>query len=115
MTSPEMTSPDAILDLVNLARGARPASLKCPEAEDGLAVTLALVTELAVANDRIDRLERMVAELRGESPEQLRNTGYTGEAAAERQAATEALILRSLRIFFDPRQPQPRPDLANML
>jgi hypothetical protein len=103
-----MTSPDAILDLVTLARGARPASLTCAEAEDGLAVTLALITELAVANDRIDRLERMVAELRGEPVETLRNTGYTGEAATERQAATEALILRALRIFFDPRRPQPR-------
>jgi len=118
MSTP-VTSSDAILELVQTARGLRPASLHCAEAEDGLAVTLALIAELAVSNDRIDRLERMVAELRGESPETLCNTGFTGDAAAQRQAATEALILRTLRVFFDPRQPVPRsdmtPDMSNVL
>jgi len=115
MTSPHSASPvsssEAILELVQTARGTRPASLACSEAEDTLAVTLALIAELAVSNDRIDRLERMVAELRGEDVQTLRDTGFTGEPAAQRHAATEALILRSLRVFFDPRQPQPRPEL----
>jgi hypothetical protein len=110
-----VSASEAILEIVQTARGIRPASLACAEAEDGLAVTLALLTELAVSNDRIDRLERMVAELRGESPDSLRQTGFTGEAATERQQAIEALMMRALRVFFDPRQPQPRPDLANML
>jgi len=104
-----MNNPDALLDLIQTARGIRPASLTCAEAEDGLAVTLALIAELSVSNDRIDRLERMVAELRGDDVTTLRETGYTGDAATERQAATEALMVRALRVFFDPRQPQPRP------
>jgi hypothetical protein len=110
-----MNSSDAILELVQTARGTRPGSLACAEAEDVMAVTLALVAELAVSNDRIDRLERMVAELRGETVQALRDTGYAGEPAAERQAAAEALILRALRIFFDPRLPRPRQDIVDML
>ena len=101
-----MTSatPDAISELLASARGHRPKSLACGEAEDALNVALALTVELAVANDRIDRLERMVADLRGEPVSTLRDVAYEGDAAAERRDAMEALLMRTMRIFLDPRR-----------
>jgi len=68
-----------------------------------LNVTLAALVELAVSNDRIDRLERLVAELSGRGIEELRDIRYEGEIAQERQAATDALLTRALRIMLDPR------------
>ena len=93
----------ALTDLMATARGARPQSLANPEAEDVLNIALASLIELSVANDRIDRLERLVAELRGDSIDALRDIRYDGEIAAERQEATQALLTRALRIMFDPR------------
>lgn len=99
-----MSNVDALMDVIASARGARPASLACPEAEDGMTISIALLVELAVANDRIDRLERMVAELRGMTPEALRETAPTPAEAEERREANEALIVRVLHILFDPRK-----------
>ncbi len=89
--------------LIQSARGRRPHSLACGEAEEVLDIALALLVELAVSNDRIDRLERMVADLADRTVEELRETVYEGEAAQERQAATDALLMRALRIMLDPR------------
>ena len=94
---------EALSALIATARGDRPQSLVCREAEEVLNVTLALLVELAVANDRIDRLERLVAEASGRSVEDLREIRYEGEVAQERQAATDALLTRALRIMLDPR------------
>lgn len=94
---------EALSALIATARGPRPQSLASREAEEVLNVTLAVLVELAVANDRIDRLERLVAEQGGRSLEDLRDIRYEGEAAQERQAATDALLARALRIMFDPR------------
>ena len=94
---------EALSALIATARGDRPQSLGCREAEEVLNVTLALLVELAVANDRIDRLERLVAEASGRSVEDLREIRYEGEVAQERQAATDALLTRALRIMLDPR------------
>lgn len=94
---------DALVALIGSARGDRPQSLACAEAEEVLNIALATVVELAVSNERIDRLERLVAELSGRSVEDLREIGYDGEIADERRSATEALITRALRIMLDPR------------
>lgn len=96
---------DAVLALVNSARGTRPYSLEDVEVENVLNITLALLIELAASNDRIDRLERMVAERGGVSLSDLRDTRYDGEAAEERQAAMDAMLARVLRILIDPRTP----------
>ncbi|MES2056530.1 MAG: hypothetical protein V4564_11385 [Pseudomonadota bacterium] len=101
-----MTAPiDAILALVHSARGSRPQSLDDREVEEVLNIALALLVELAVSNDRIDRLERFVAEQGGMTVEALRDTAYDGAAADERQQATDALLARVLRILIDPRVP----------
>ena len=94
---------DAIRAVIAAGRGTRPASLDNAETEQVLAIALALLVELSVANDRIDRLEREVAALRGTTPSALRETPLPGDAVAERQEALEALQLRVLRVMLDPR------------
>lgn len=98
-----MTDPNALYALIQSARGGRPRSLSCQEAEDVLNVTLALLVELSVSNGRIDRLERLMAEARGESVDAFREIQFEGDAASERQAAMDALLMRAMRIFIDPR------------
>lgn len=94
---------EALTALIASARGERKQSLESREAEEVLNVALALTVELAVSNDRIDRLERLVAELRGEPVEELRDIRYEGDVARERSEATDALLTRALRILLDPR------------
>ncbi len=96
-------SAQALLDLVQSARGERPYSLDNHETEQVLNIALALVVELAVSNDRIDRLERALAEVRGVSLEALRSAPLDAAAQAEREDATTALMTRALRVVIDPR------------
>lgn len=99
-----MKSSDAIVALTQLARGERRYSLENRETEEVLNLSLALLMELSVAFDRIDRLERVVAERTGISLAELRDIDYVeGEAAEEREEATNALMARALRIRLDPR------------
>lgn len=100
-----MLAADAVLALVQSARGSRPQSLNDRESEEVLVIALALLVELAVSNDRIDRLERIVAEQAGVAVEALRDTRHDGLAAQERQQALDALLARVLRILIDPREP----------
>lgn len=100
-----MKPADAVAALVSLGRGPRPYSLDCREAEDVLTVALALAVELSAANDRIDRLEREVAALRGIGVETLREQPPEPAVAAERAQATDAMLARVLRILIDPREP----------
>lgn len=96
---------EAILELIQSARGARPQSLDDREVEDVLNIALGVLVELSVSNDRIDRLERIVAEQGGVELAALRDIRYDGAAAEERQQATEALLTRALRVLIDPRAP----------
>ncbi len=96
---------DAVLALIRSARGTRPQSLDDRETEEVLAIALALLVELSVSNDRIDRLERIVADSAGLGLAALRDTRYEGAAAEERQQALDALLARVLRVMIDPRQP----------
>jgi hypothetical protein len=97
-------TPDAIVTLTQLARGERRYSLENRETEEVLNMALALLLELSVAFDRIDRLERVLAERTGLPLEELRAIDYLhGPAAEERSDATNALIARVLRIRLDPR------------
>jgi hypothetical protein len=98
-----MKSAEAIAALLSAARGDRPYSLDNRETEDVLNVALALLVELAVSNERIDRLERLMAQRTGLPLEELRDLRFEGAAAEERQAALDALMTRVLRIFLDPR------------
>jgi hypothetical protein len=99
-----MKTDEAIVALTQLARGERRYSLENRETEEVLNISLALLTELSVALDRIDRLERIVAERTGIDLAELRAIEYTdGVVDQERQEATSALMARVLRIRLDPR------------
>lgn len=100
-----MTMPaDAVAAVIEGGRGPRPYSLQDRETEQVLNVALALLVELSASNDRIDRLERLVAESRGVPVAALREAVLDGPATAERQEALEALQMRVLRVFIDPRE-----------
>jgi hypothetical protein len=95
---------DAIVALTQLARGERRYSLENRETEEVLNISLALLMELSVAFDRIDRLERVLAERTGISLTDLRSVDYVDDPAArEREEAANALMARVLRIRLDPR------------
>lgn len=99
-----MKTAEAIIALTQLARGERRYSLENREIEDVLNIALALLVELSVVFDRIDRLERVVAERTGMSLSELRAIDYAeGAASDERQEAANALLARVLRIRLDAR------------
>ena len=99
-----MKPAETIVSLIELARGERRYSLESRETEEVLNLALALLSELGVAFDRIDRLERVVAERTGMPLAELRAIDYPdGAAAEEREDAMNALIARVLRIRLDPR------------
>lgn len=99
-----MKPAEVIVSLIELARGERRYSLESRETEEVLNIALALLAELGVAFDRIDRLERVVAERTGMPLAELRATDYPdGPPAEEREDAMNALIARVLRIRLDPR------------
>ena len=99
-----MNTAEAIVALTQLARGERRYSLENRETEDVLNIALALLVELSVAFDRIDRLERVLAERTGMPLSELRAIDYAdGAAGEERQEAASALIARVLRIRLDAR------------
>lgn len=92
-----MQTADAVIELVRQIRGDRPPSLVSAETEDVLHIAVALVVELAAAMDRIDRLERTVAELRGVALDEQRDAAADPAAAAERLQDVEAMIARALQ------------------
>lgn len=98
------TAAEAVSAVIAGQRGGRPFSLDSQEAEQVLSVALALLVELAASNDRIDRLEREVAALRGLPLDELRNAPLDAAAREERQDALDAMQLRVMRIFLDPRE-----------
>ena len=94
---------EAIVDILQSARGQRPYSMQDQETEQCFNVTLALAVELIASNDRIDRLERQLAVVAGISLDEVRRGANTAENDAARLAANEATLLRLLRILIDPR------------
>lgn len=94
---------DAITAVIQSGRGDRPSSLDNAEAEQVLTIALALLVELSASNQRIARLEREIATLRGIPVDALVNAPLDPAAQAEQQAAMEALQLRVLHIMVDPR------------
>jgi hypothetical protein len=95
---------DVVVTLIELARGQRRYSLESRETEEVLNLSLALLTEVAVAFDRIDRLERVLAERTGMDVADLRAIEYSDDPEArEREDAMNALLARVLRIRLDPR------------
>ena len=95
---------EAILSVIESGRGTRPYSLDNQETEQVLNIALALMVELAASNERIDRLERLLAETRGMNVRDLREMPIEETAVQERQESLEAMQLRVLRVLIDPRE-----------
>jgi hypothetical protein len=91
-----MQTAEAVLQLARTVRGERPSSLTSGETEQVLHIATALVIELAAALDRIDRLERSVAALRGVTLDEQREAASGAAEDAARLADVEAMIARAL-------------------
>jgi hypothetical protein len=77
--------------------GKRPYFLE-PEVERVLAITMALVQELAVARTRVDTLERLLEAKGVLSREEIETFAPTPEQTGERSLWTQEYIVRVLRI-----------------
>ena len=96
-------STDAIISILRTTRGHRPYSMSNKEAEHCLNIALALAVELVASNDRIDRLERQLADCSGKSLVEVRLGGSSPGASEQRQESNEAMLRRVLRVLIDRR------------
>ena len=103
-----MSAVDDMMAIVRAGRGRRPASLNDGEVEDVLAIVLALLVEMGVAFDRIDRLERALAAVDGQDLDKWKNAALGADAEATRDEARATLVCRALSILFDERKPTAR-------
>lgn len=94
---------EAIMAVLETARGERPYSLGDQETEQVLNIALALVVELASSNDRIDQLERQLSAKTATPLAEIRAGKLTAAEEEEREQALETYLLRTLRILIDPR------------
>ena len=102
MTQPGRLEPEAldVLALANQrARGKRPAFLQDPAVERVLSIAMAIATELAVARERIDTLERLLAQRGILSAADIEKFEPDADAQAERAAWGREYIARVLRIL----------------
>lgn len=94
-------SSSQIAQLANAkAQGKRPEYFADSMAEHSFSITMALMAELAVARERIDTLERVLASkglLDQEEIEQYVPDAAAGEARQVAQTAYSARVLRSLQ------------------
>ncbi|WP_375285717.1 hypothetical protein [Sphingomonas sp.] len=97
---------EAVEMVIRGGRGIRPTSLNDAETEKVLCMALALLVELTTAQERIDRLEREVASLRGISLAAWKEADVPEEIRHEQAEQAEALQLRVLRPLIDPRHSQ---------
>ncbi|HRK74083.1 MAG TPA: hypothetical protein PLL64_07400 [Rhodothermales bacterium] len=87
-----------ILMASNKAKGARPYFLSDPAVERVLNITMAVATELAVARERIDTLERLLAQKGILSQGEIEAYIPDNEAAEARQLWHARYSARILRI-----------------
>lgn len=86
------------------AKGHRPQVFDDPAVDQLYAAYVALATELSVAFDRIDTLERLLEAQSGLSREAIREYQPTDSISAERQQHRAELAERLLRPFRDFRE-----------
>lgn len=92
-----MSIPDALAKSANKPAGKRPYFMT-PEVERVLAITMAAVQELAVARERLDTLERLLAAKGLLDPSEIEQFQPTSEQAAERGLWLQEYLNRVLRI-----------------
>ncbi len=92
-----MSIPDALAKSANKPAGKRPYFMT-PEVERVLAITMAVVQELAVARERVDTLERVLAAKGLLDPQEIEQFQPSAEASAERGLWLQEYLNRVLRI-----------------
>jgi hypothetical protein len=80
------------------AKGKRPYFFEDPAVERVLNITMAVATELAVAHERLDTVERLLTSKGIIQKEEIENFVPTAEQAEERQRWHAMYIARILRI-----------------
>ncbi len=95
---PEPQDLDPIAQANRRAKGKRPVFLDDPAVERVLSITMAVATELAVARERIDTLERLLVQRGVLQPQDIETFVPDAEAAAARDAWGREFIARILRI-----------------
>jgi hypothetical protein len=80
------------------AKGKRPVYFENPECDKLLAIAMALAGELAVVRERLDTVERLLAERGAVTAEQIEGYRPDERAAAERERWREEYLERVLRI-----------------
>jgi len=93
----------AELDIIALAgakaRGKRPYFFKDPDVERVLSITMALAGELAVTRQRLDTIERLLAERNILNEEQIEAFKPSPQQAEERGRWNQEFLARILRII----------------
>jgi hypothetical protein len=99
VNKPQPQDLDPVQQANRRAKGKRPQFFDDPAVERVLAITMAVVTELAVARERIDTLERVLHAKGLLAPDELER--YVPDAAAQtaRDAMGREYISRVLRIL----------------
>jgi hypothetical protein len=99
-----MGAPDRPVELPRRPKGHRPYYFDDPAVDQLYAAHLALATELAVALDRLDALERVLERHGSLSRAEVEAFQPDEPAAAERAERRGALVERLLRPFVDYRE-----------
>ena len=96
---PEPEELDPIAQANRRAKGKRPFFLDDPAVERVLSITMAVATELAVARERIDTLERLLVQRGVLQADDIESFVPDPTAASAREAFSREYIARVLRII----------------
>ena len=96
---PEPEELDPIAQANRRAKGKRPFFLDDPAVERVLSITMAVATELAVARERIDTLERLLVQRGVLQAGDIESFVPDPTAASAREAFSREYIARVLRII----------------
>ncbi len=95
---PEPQDLDPIAQSNRRAKGKRPYFLEDPAVERVLSITMGVATELAVARERIDTLERLLVQRGVLQPQDIEQFVPDAAAMAARDAWSREYLARILRI-----------------
>jgi len=95
---PEPQDLDPIAQANRRAKGKRPFFLDDPAVERVLSITMGVATELAVARERIDTLERLLVQRGVLQPQDIEQFVPDAAAMAARDAWSREYLARILRI-----------------
>ena len=95
---PEPQDLDPIVQANRRAKGKRPFFLNDPAVERVLSITMGVATELAVARERIDTLERLLVQRGVLQPQDIEQFVPDAAAMAVRDAWSREYLARILRI-----------------